>query len=221
MTMVTTRRNFLGRSLVWTLASTWMGAAREAWSQDAPLLLSYQGRLTDATGVPRNGAFDMTFRIVDADGAPLGWSEAQSGIVVSNGFFSVMLGKVSALTPSIFQGPPSDTYGPVRFLEVSVAGETLAPNFRLTSVPWALSTQAGATGPAGATGIQGFQGAQGVMGPAGPTGPTGPSQGNQGFQGPQGNQGFQGPQGNQGFQGAQGNQGFQGPQGNQGFQGAQ
>lgn len=205
--MVTSRRDFLGQSLMWTLASTWLVAARSAWSQDVPLLLNYQGRLTDAAGVPRNGSFDMAFRIVDAGGAPLGWAEAQNGVIVNNGFFAVLLGKVTALSPALFQGPPTDAYGPVRFLEITVAGQTLAPNFRLTSVPWAMTTTAGPAGPAGAAGpmgVQGPQGSQGAQGLPGPTGPQGPEgQGSQGPQGgPQGPTGPQGPQG--GAQGAQG-----------------
>ena len=45
--MATSRRDFLGRSLVWTLSTTWVGASLDAWGQAAPMLLNYQGRLTD------------------------------------------------------------------------------------------------------------------------------------------------------------------------------
>ena len=147
--MATSRREFLGKSVICTLSATWLGTALDLFAQDAPRLLNYQGRLTDAAGQPRNGNFAMSFRIVDAGGASLGWAETQPGIVVNNGFFSVLLGKVTPLTAAVFTGPPVDAYGAVRFLEVTVAGETLAPNIRIVSAAWAI---AGASGPTGAAG---------------------------------------------------------------------
>ena len=57
------RRDFLKRSIVWTIGTTWVGAAIDALAQ-APQLLNYQGRLTDANGAPRNGSFPMSFAIL-------------------------------------------------------------------------------------------------------------------------------------------------------------
>jgi hypothetical protein len=214
--MATSRRDFLGRSLVWTLSTTWAGAALDAFGQAAPMLLNYQGRLTDPAGTPRTGVFTMAFRIVDAGGGSLGWAETQTGIVVSNGFFSVQLGKVTPLTQALFLGPPVDAYGPVRFLEVSVGGETLSPNIRIVSAAWAIATTTGPTGPqggAGATGPTGFSGPQGSTGPTGPagsgstgpTGPTGPT--GSGTTGPTGSAGSTGPAGPTGPFGATGSTG--------------
>lgn len=200
--MVTSRRDFLGRSLVYTLSTTWLGSALEVLAQDAPRLLNYQGRLTDTAGLPRNGTFAMGFRIVDAGGAPLGWAEAQPGVVVNNGFFSVLLGRFTPLTAAVFQGPPADAYGPVRFLEVTVDGETLAPNIRIVSAAWAIATTAGPTGAAGATGPTGA-GGTGTPGPTGAAGPTGP-------------RGVTGPTGTAGV-GTAGPTGPTGPQGNAGI----
>jgi len=225
--MVTNRRDFLGRSLVLTLSATWVGTALDAWGQNAPLLLNYQGRLTDPAGQPRNGNFTMGFRLVDASGAALGWAETQAGVVVNNGFFSVLLGKVTPLSAALFQGPPVDAYGPQRFLEVTVGGETLAPNARIVSAAWAIATPVGPTGAAG-TSVPGPTGAQGLVGPtgssgagptgaAGPTGVTGPAgpsgSGPTGAQGPTGTTGPTGAVGTTGATGAAGVQGATGPTG--------
>lgn len=218
--MSPTRRQFLAGTTLVTLASTWLGGMRSVFAQAAAMLLNYQGRLTNASGQPRNGSFDMSFRLVDAGGGSLGWDESHPGVMVSNGFFSVTLGSNTPLTQALFLGPPTDAFGPVRFLEVTVGGETLSPNVRIASAAWAIVAPVGPTGPAGSTGLTGPQGAMGATGatgatgPAGstgPTGPTGPAGPGVGVQGPQG-PGPQGPQG-PGPQGPQGPQGLQGPQG--------
>ncbi|MBK8740725.1 MAG: hypothetical protein IPM02_14915 [Betaproteobacteria bacterium] len=233
--MATSRRDFLGRSLVWTLSTTWVGASMDAWGQAAPLLLNYQGRLTDPQGAPRSGSFTMSFRIVDGNGAalPLPWAETQAGIIVNNGFFSVLLGKVTPLSAALFQGPPTDSFGPVRFLEVTVGGETLAPNIRIVSAAWAIATTAG---PAGSTGPTGPQGGSGNAGPTGPqggsgnAGPTGPGGSPPDPWGQPGRQGLpdrlghrtgrpRGPPGIQGQAGSTGQQGTAGPTGPVGLEG--
>jgi hypothetical protein len=145
------RRDFLKRTLVWTLGTTWVGVAGAPRAQNAPQLLNYQGRLTDAAGAPRNGSFAMSFAIL---GGPSGWAEAQS-VTVTNGFFSVLLGSVTPFPADLFTGGSTDSYGPVRFLQVTVGGETLTPNIRIVSAAWAIGTVAGPTGaigPPGATG---------------------------------------------------------------------
>lgn len=217
--MTTSRRVFLNRTMVWSLSCTWLGTSLGAWAQSAPLLLNYQGRLTDAGGIPRNGSFQMIFELVDGGGAALGWTETHSSVAVNNGFFSVLLGSVTPMPSSLFQGDPIDTYGPVRFLRVTVDGEVLSPNIRIVGSALAAANMVGPTGPIGATGPtgptgptgltgpQGPQGPQGEMGPTGPVGPTGP-QGSQGVQGPQG---YEGPTGITGPQGEEGSQGPVGP----------
>ena len=85
------RRDFLKRSLVWTIGTSFVGASGGPRAQGAPQLLNYQGRLTDASGAPRNGSFTMGFAIL---GGPSAWSETQ-GVTVTNGFFSALLGSVT------------------------------------------------------------------------------------------------------------------------------
>jgi len=208
------RRDFLKRTLVWTLGTSWVGVAGAPRAQGAAQLLNYQGRLTDASGAPRNGSFAMSFAIL---GGPSAWSESQT-VAVSNGFFSVLLGSVTPFPADLFLGGTTDAYGPVRFLQVSVGGETLSPNIRIVSAAWAIGTVAGptgstgpagtpgTTGPTGATGPTSIAGATGPLGPTGPTGPTGPASSS----GPTGSTGLTGLTGPTGATGATG---FTGPTG--------
>ncbi len=197
------RRDFLKRSIVWTIGTSWVGAALDAYAQ-APQLLNYQGRLTDANGAPRNGSFPMSFAIL---GGTSSWSEAQ-------------LGSVTPFPADLFTSGQTDAYGPVRFLEVTVSGETLSPNIRIVSAAWAIGTVAGPKGDTGDAGPRGPTGPSGPTGTAGPTGPTGPAgfgqTGPTGALGPTGIAGFVGPTGPTGAAGF-GPTGPTGPTGSQGI----
>lgn len=195
------RRNLLKGSIFLGFSTGLSGLmARTVAAQNGVNLLSYQGRLTDAAGAPLNGFYDISFSMVDQSGSPLptAWSELHTGVAVEDGTFSLLLGSKTTFPTGIFEGPPADSYGPLRFLEVSVDGETLSPNVRLTSAVWALgaSTIAGPTGPTGAQGPTGIQGptGSGDTGPTGMHGSTGPT-GPVGFTGPTGPTGEQGPTG--------------------------
>ena len=118
------RRDFLRRSLVWTIGTSWIGASGALRAQAAPQLLNYQGRLTDAVGNPRNGTFSMGFSILDGPAGASLWSEAQS-VSVTNGFFSVLLGSSTPFPVDLFVGGTTDAYGPSRYLQVSIGAETL------------------------------------------------------------------------------------------------
>jgi hypothetical protein len=214
----TTRRIFLWESVAFGLGASFFDLLPAA--AQAVRLITYQGRLTDAAGVPANSNVPMSFRILDGNGVAL-WSETYPSVPVANGFFTLQLGKLTPLTSTMFEGAPLDSYGPVRFLEVTINGETVSPNLRLTSAVWAITGEVGPQGSAGIgpQGSTGFQGAQGGTGPQGSTGAQG-LQGPQGQQGSTGIQGAQGTLGRQGMQGSVGNQGFQGfVAGIQGFQG--
>lgn len=137
---------------------------------EGPALLTYQGRLSDAAGSPRTGTFTIVFTIYDAltggNQLPAGtpWIETHA-VPVTDGAFTVQLGSVTQLPPTIFAGGPFDSLGALRFLQVTVNGEVLAPRSRVGSAPYVLNSVAGATGPAGPTGSPG---------PTGPPGPPGP-----------------------------------------------
>lgn len=98
----------------------------------SPQKIGFQGKLLDTANNPRNGAFDVTFRIFDspAAGTEL-WTETQTGVAVNNGVFTVQLGAVSALTAGLFSGASA-------YLEVQVAPDTaMTPRQQLLMSPYA------------------------------------------------------------------------------------
>jgi hypothetical protein len=101
-------------------------------AQDS-VLISYQGRLTSDLGEPSNGSFDITFGIYAMPtGVSLLWSETHSGIAVSDGLFSVILGSQTALPDSIFSGHD-------RYLGITVGADPeISPRTLFTSVPSAV-----------------------------------------------------------------------------------
>ena len=120
-------------------------------SADVPRKISYQGVLTDGAGTPvTDGNYDITFKIynVDTGGSAL-WTETNS-VGVSGGIFNTLLGSVTPLDL------PFDTE---YWLGVSVGGGAeLSPRRRLTSVPYALNSQAvkGSSNTFGGTGDVGI-----------------------------------------------------------------
>ena len=122
--MSVSRRSFLVKSAVFVAASSGIVQSLRAFAADAPLLLTYQGRLTDLAGLPRNGSLPMSFRIVDQSGIPqpsgTPWGETHATVSVINGFFTVALGSVTPLTSAIFTDAPQDSFGAAIFIEVFV-----------------------------------------------------------------------------------------------------
>lgn len=206
-----TRREFLKRSVVWSVATTSLGAVFVARAQSAAQLLNYQGRLTASTGAPFDGTLPMVFSILGGSA----WSESQT-VTVSRGFFSVLLGSVTAFPSDLFQGGSIDSRGPVRMLRIVVNGETLSPDIRIASAAWAIGTQQGPAGIAGSTGATGPTGAAGSAGATGTAGSTGAS----GATGPSGSTGATGPTGFTGATGATGTAGSTGAVGASGAAGA-
>jgi trimeric autotransporter adhesin len=102
---------------------------------DAPQLLNYQGRLTDTNGNPLNGSYSIQFLIYNdpAAGTTI-WSEAHGTVNVTDGVYQVLLGSVTPFPPDLF------TASIDRYLELIVAGETLTPRTRFTSVSYALQS---------------------------------------------------------------------------------
>ncbi len=213
------RRDLLKGSILFGFSTGLSGLMmRTVAAQEGVNLLSYQGRLTDSSGGPLNGSYDIGFRMVGQSGNPLAttWSELHNNVAVEQGVFSLQLGSKTTFPTGIFEGPPADSYGPLRFLEISVDGETLSPNVRLTSAVWALgiSTIAGPAGPVGEMGPTGMTGPSGNTGPTGAQGPTG--SGDTGPAGPTGEFGPTGPTGDVGPTGPMGDVGPTGPIGDTG-----
>lgn len=81
-------------------------------AQTVPYKINFQGRLTDSTGTPlADGNYNMTFRIYSAaSGGTALWTEVRSSstqmVALSGGLFSVQLGDVTALSPSMFTSYP-------------------------------------------------------------------------------------------------------------------
>jgi hypothetical protein len=75
--------------------------------QTIPYKINFQGRLAGSNDLAMpDGTYNMKFRIYNASSA-LQWSEdrlisAGNGVTVTNGLFSVQLGDVNALSPSLF-----------------------------------------------------------------------------------------------------------------------
>jgi len=98
-----------------------------------PHLINYQGRLTDSSGVPLNGAYDLTFRIYDAETAGnLLWEETHSAAVIDEGLFGVLLGSATDLNIA-FDAP--------YFLEIKVGNEVMSPRQRMTSFGYAIRAE--------------------------------------------------------------------------------
>ncbi len=100
-----------------------------------PRLLSYQGTLTDTTGIPLSGPRDMTFRLYpDSIGAvPVFWQEQHPAVPVEAGLFQLKLGGLVALPESLFDMT-------ALWLGVTVGTDPeLSPRQRMTSAFWAVA----------------------------------------------------------------------------------
>ncbi|MEM8962281.1 MAG: hypothetical protein AAGD38_12430 [Acidobacteriota bacterium] len=103
-----------------------------------PTTLNYQGRLLQNTSDQdaATGTVDIRFSIwtgpsTEGTATEL-WNETWTGVTLSNGIFSVLLGSNGTpLDPADFQGDDS------LYLELEVDGETLSPRQQLGSAPFA------------------------------------------------------------------------------------
>lgn len=110
-----------------------------SFAQDIPTTINYQGRLllNGAQQEAASGPVDIVFSIWSGPtgdaGATQLWAESWTGVPLSNGIFSVMLGSNgSPLDPAVFQGDST------LFLEIQVSGETMTPRQALGSAPFAV-----------------------------------------------------------------------------------
>ncbi|MFA4844437.1 MAG: hypothetical protein WC632_05760, partial [Candidatus Margulisiibacteriota bacterium] len=101
------------------------------WSA-VPTKISYEGRLTDASGNPVTTEKTVSFKIYDAETAGnLIWgAESQTVTPDSQGVFSVLLGATEPITAAVFNAA-------TRYLEISVGGETISPRTPIVSVGYA------------------------------------------------------------------------------------
>jgi hypothetical protein len=98
-----------------------------------PHLINYQGMLTDNSGNPLTGNFDIIFKIYnDASAGTMRWQETQSGVTVTNGLFSVILGSVT---------PIDLAFDEEYWLDITVGGEHMPSRLKFTSVGYAYRAQ--------------------------------------------------------------------------------
>jgi hypothetical protein len=109
-----------------------------ALAAQPPRTINYQGYLTDSSGTPLNGAYNMVFRIYDAVSAgALEWGpETHNGVVVANGIFQVVLGSAVAMYTNDFDE--------ALFLEIEVNGESMTPRQPFHPVAYAFGLVPGA-----------------------------------------------------------------------------
>jgi hypothetical protein len=97
-----------------------------------PHLMSFQGRLDDASGSPlADGDYSVTFRLYDdPDAGIMHWEETQL-VTTAAGTFAVLLGAVDTVPSYVFFMDSS-------YLEIQPAGsDPVLPRTRLTMVPYA------------------------------------------------------------------------------------
>ena len=205
------------------LCIAFFAGASFAQGAEPPSLLHYQGRVSDAGGVPiSQTGMNVVFRIYDTPtgGVPL-YEETRSLDVV-DGLLSANIGESAPLDPTLFDN------NAVLYLGVTFGADSEAlPRYRMSSVGYALRARsaqnaddvAGADINPNSVSVSGIPvidslgnwigSNSGLVGPTGPAGPAGPT----GAQGVQGDQGVQGVQGDQGPVGPMGLTGPTGPEG--------
>lgn len=101
-------------------------------SAEVPHMISYQGKLTTASGGCLNDTVQMTFSIYpDTLGSPADWSETQMEVVVKEGMFNVLLGAVDTIPQAVFDGN-------VKYLGVQVESDPEMRPFKpMVSVAYA------------------------------------------------------------------------------------
>ncbi|HLD29925.1 MAG TPA: hypothetical protein VJC03_06245, partial [bacterium] len=98
---------------------------------DIPRFINFQGKLTDDSGIPLTGEYDMLFSLYDGAGSQK-WTETHQDVVVFNGLYTVRLGTSSPLSI-----PFDEPY----FLEILVEGELLTQEkIPLLSSPYSFRT---------------------------------------------------------------------------------
>ena len=119
-----TERKFIFGLIVLMVQATFAYAQTTAFT--------YQGRLTDA-GIAADGAYDMQFKLTDANGTQVGSTISLNGVTINNGVFTVLLNFGN-------QFPGED-----RRLEIGIkpAGSAdpftiLLPRQPITSTPYAI-----------------------------------------------------------------------------------
>jgi len=114
------------------------GADVEYILAQPPYTMNYQGYLTDGSGSPLDGTYDLEFRLYDDEivGAVEWGPETHVDVPIASGIFQVALGTFVTLYPNDFDE--------ALFLAVAVDGTVVTPRQPLRSVPYAFGLVPGA-----------------------------------------------------------------------------
>ena len=101
-------------------------------SAEVPQMINYQGRLADSGGAPLDTIVSMRFRIyADSTTSTYLWTETHASVTVDEGLFNVLLGSVTAVPDSVFDGS-------MRYLGIKVGSDSeMTPRGKLVSVGYA------------------------------------------------------------------------------------
>ncbi len=143
------RRQFALLLIIATVFVAMMGVARAA-ATPPPNIVSYQGRILNANGVPvSDTSLSVVFRLYDASsGGNCLWSNASSScasttartVTLSSGLFSENLGDTSASYAAIPSTVFSDNA--TVYLGITIGADSeMSPRKRMTAAPYALNAQ--------------------------------------------------------------------------------
>lgn len=109
-----------------------------------PHKISYQGMLTTSSGAPViDGPYNVTISLYNTPtgGTPTWGPVMHTGVPVSRGSFSILLGSVGGPLPSdLFTQPPQPLYVEVTASGPGISGSvTFSPRSELSSVPYSLA----------------------------------------------------------------------------------
>jgi hypothetical protein len=127
--------------LLCVLATLLVVSAATPVTAAVPGTMNYQGRLTNAAGQNvTDGNYNVRFSLYDAASAgTVLWAESLS-VVVTSGLFSVELGKVHAITGTLFSGAD-------RWLGIAVASDPeLTPRTKFATVAYAFAVDPSGSG---------------------------------------------------------------------------
>jgi len=97
-----------------------------------PNTINFQGALKDANGEPVNDTKFMQFKIYpESTGGSALWNESLYDVEISDGIFSVELGKYSSFPPLMFNNNDE------LYITFIVGGEEMTPRQKLLAVPYA------------------------------------------------------------------------------------
>jgi hypothetical protein len=124
--------------LVLILSGVLLGGLLVGCNSLAPIM-SYQGRITNASGQPLNGSYSFTFRLFPASSGGTAIYTETKNITINNGLFDTTIGPstlVANLRPEWLSQP--------LWLDVTINGEILTPRQQLLGAPYAFTLMPGA-----------------------------------------------------------------------------